>query len=364
MTGPGRGDADLTRFVHRVLIVALVVAAALLAWYLAWVFLLAFAGVLLSVMLRNLAEQTGRFLPIGPTAALPLVILSLVVLLGLVGLFFGAEVAADFQRLAFRMRRALDDIAEDLEQYETIQYLIEQAQEIEAEAMVGQGVLGPITGVAMVVVETAATVLLIIAIAVFMAVSPDLYRDGVVRLVPVAYRARAREVFAELDRMLWGWLIGQLIAMAFVGVATTTGLLLLGAPLAVPLGLLATLFNFVPFVGPIAAAVPAVVIAFAEGGKLALWVALLYLVVQQVEGYVVMPLVQRWAVALPPVLAVVSIVIFGLLFGLPGILFATPLMVAAMGLVRMVYVEDMLEGGNGEARGTDPPDRQSSPDAA
>jgi predicted PurR-regulated permease PerM len=290
------------------------------------------------------------------------VILSLVVLLGLVGLFFGAEVAADFQRLAFRMRRALDDIAEDLEQYETIQYLIEQAQEIEAEAMVGQGVLGPITGVAMVVVETAATVLLIIAIAVFMAVTPEVYRDGLVRLVPVGYRPRALEVFAELDRLLWGWLVGQFVAMAFVGIATTSGLLLLGAPLAVPLGLLATLLNFVPFVGPIVASVPAVVIAFAEGGgKLALWVALLYLVVQQVEGYVVMPLVQRWAVALPPVLAVISIVIFGLLFGLPGILFATPLMVAAMGVVRMVYVEDMLEGGNGEPRGDD---SQSSPGAA
>lgn len=362
MNGPGRGDADLTRFVHRVLIVALVIAAALLAWYLAWVFLLAFAGVLLSVMLRNLAVQASRFLPIGPTAALPLVILSLVALLGLVGLLFGAQVAADFQRLAFRMQRALEDIGTQLEEWETVRYLVEQVQEIEAEAMVGQGVLGPITGVAMVVVETAATALLIVAIAVFMAVSPDVYRDGVVRLVPVAYRPRASEVFGELDRMLWGWLIGQFMAMAFVGVATTSGLLLLGAPLAVPLGLLATLFNFVPFVGPIVASVPAIIIAFAEGGgNLALWVALLYLAVQQIESYVVVPLVQRWAVALPPVLAVISIVIFGLLFGLPGVLFATPLMVAAMGLVRMVYIEDMLEGGNGEARGED---SQSSPGAA
>lgn len=131
--------------------------------------------------------------------------------------------------------------------------------------------------------------------------------------------------------------------MLFVGTSTAIGLALLGIPLALTLGLLAGALAFIPFFGPIASGVLAVLLAFMQGPDQALYVAVLCVLIQQVEGNVLMPLVQRWAVELPPVLGITAAVIFGLLFGLPGVVLASPLMVVAMVLVRKLYVEGVLE---------------------
>lgn len=136
--------------------------------------------------------------------------------------------------------------------------------------------------------------------------------------------------------------------MAFVGVATGVGLALLGVPLALTLGLVSGVLDFVPFFGPIAAGVLAVLFAFTEGPQTALYVAILMLAIQQVEGNLLMPLVQRWAVQLPPVLGLIAVVIFASWLGVPGIVFATPLMVVVMVLVKRLYVEEFLEKSNGQ----------------
>jgi predicted PurR-regulated permease PerM len=86
-----------------------------------------------------------------------------------------------------------------------------------------------------------------------------------------------------------------------------------------------------------------VLLAFTQGPTQALYVLGLSVAIQQIEGNVLMPWVQRWAVELPPVLGISAAVIFGLLFGLPGVILATPLMVVAMVVVRKLYVEGLLE---------------------
>jgi predicted PurR-regulated permease PerM len=158
----------------------------------------------------------------------------------------------------------------------------------------------------------------------------------------MATRQRAGEVASAVTTALRNWLWGQAIAMVITGVLTTLGLILVGAPLPMALGLVAAVLDFIPFVGPILAAAPALLLAFTEGPRMVLWVALVYLVVQQVEGNVVQPLVQKQAVDLPPALTVIAAVGMGILFGIPGMIFATPLLVVLMVVVRMVYVEDML----------------------
>jgi predicted PurR-regulated permease PerM len=82
---------------------------------------------------------------------------------------------------------------------------------------------------------------------------------------------------------------------------------------------------------------------FTQGPQEALYVALLYLAINQIEGNVIMPVVQKWAVALPPALGILSVVAFGLLFGIPGVLFAVPLMVVVITLVQKLYVEQTVE---------------------
>jgi predicted PurR-regulated permease PerM len=146
-------------------------------------------------------------------------------------------------------------------------------------------------------------------------------------------------------RALSRWLLGQLIAMGAVGVAVATGLALLKMPLALALGLISGVLEFIPFLGPIISGTLAVIAAFAQGPEQALWVGLLFLAIQQIEGNVLIPLIQRWAVHLPPALAVASVLIFGTLFGWAGIILGTPLMVVCMVLVKQLYVNEVLESG-------------------
>jgi predicted PurR-regulated permease PerM len=119
------------------------------------------------------------------------------------------------------------------------------------------------------------------------------------------------------------------------------GLWLVGVPSPIALGVIAGLLDFVPFFGPIVAAIPGVLLGFQDSPQTALYAALVYLAVQQLEGNVLQPLAQRWAVHIPPASSLLAVVAFGLLFGIVGILFAVPLAVVTMVLVRKLYVEPL-----------------------
>jgi len=131
--------------------------------------------------------------------------------------------------------------------------------------------------------------------------------------------------------------------MLTVGLITWLGLLLLGVPLALGLAFLAFLLEFIPVLGPIAAAVPAILVGLSVSPMLGLWVTLLYIGIQQVESYLLLPLVQRWALHFPPALSLIGILVFGVLFGWVGVLLAAPLMVATTVWVRKLYLESILE---------------------
>lgn len=130
--------------------------------------------------------------------------------------------------------------------------------------------------------------------------------------------------------------------MSVIGALTTLGLWLIGVPSALALGLLAGLAEFVPLIGPIAAAIPALLVASSQGMDGVMLVAALYLVIQQLEGYLLTPLVTRELASVPPALTLFAIVAAGLALGVLGILFAAPLTVVAYLLVRKLYVEHAL----------------------
>ena len=179
-------------------------------------------------------------------------------------------------------------------------------------------------------------------IGLYGAVAPRTYRNGLLLLVPGPCRERSGEVLDAAGAMLRGWLIGAFIKMTIVGVVTTAGLALLGIPLALALGLIAFLFEFIPFLGPILAAVPAVLVALTIGPMEAVHVGLLYLGVQVAESYVLTPLIDQRSVHLPPALAITTQVLLGTLLGALGVVFAIPLTALGMVLVRMLYIEDFL----------------------
>jgi predicted PurR-regulated permease PerM len=190
---------------------------------------------------------------------------------------------------------------------------------------------------------------LVLVLGVYLAADPQLYRRGLVRLVAPDWRERIDGALLASGHALSRWLLGQCVSMLFVGSATAIGLALLGMPLAVTIGVIAGVLAFIPFFGPIASGILAVLLAFMQGPTQALYVAGLCVVIQQIEGNLLMPFVQRWAVDLPAVLGIVAAVIFGLLFGLAGVILATPLMVVLMVLVQKIYVEAVLEAASPRA---------------
>lgn len=135
------------------------------------------------------------------------------------------------------------------------------------------------------------------------------------------------------------WLVGQLIEMAIIGALTAGATWLIGLPTPLAFGLIAGITEFVPYLGPIVAAVPALLVAVTQGPGVVLWTLGSYLAIHLFEGNVLMPLLQRWLVNVPPALMLLGITAFGLLFGVLGVILAAPMVVALFTAVRKLHVE-------------------------
>ena len=335
---------DRPEFTHRVLIVvgivALVTVLALLIWAGAGVLLLIFGGVLLGVFLRGLSDLLSRFTPLSPTWSLAVVLVTLAAILVLGAWLMGSAIASQLEQMGHSLTKAWQQIQSQLQQYAWGRQLVEDLPSV--QTLGKSGGFGRITGAFATSVGGIFSAIVILFIGLYVAFDPGLYRAGVIRLVPLDGRKRAGEVLDSLGRTLRGWLISQSFSMTVVGVATTVGLLLMGVPLALALGLIAFTFTFVPYVGPIASAIPAVLVALTVSPTQAAYVALLYFGVQMVEGNLLTPLFQQQMVKLPPALTIVSQVLMGVLLGTVGIVFATPLAACCLVLVKMLYVEDTL----------------------
>jgi predicted PurR-regulated permease PerM len=182
--------------------------------------------------------------------------------------------------------------------------------------------------------------LLVIVVGIYLAASPGPYERGVLALVPERYVPRAKEVLNRLTHRHRAWIVGQLAAMLLVGVATGVGLALLGIPMALLLGILAGLMDFIPNFGPGLAAIPAVLLAAGQGKVLP--VLALYGAVQVVEGWLVRPLIERRAVDTPPALLLGTQVVLAGAIGLSGLLLAPALVMLVRTLIAELYVKDML----------------------
>ncbi len=183
---------------------------------------------------------------------------------------------------------------------------------------------------------------IVLFLAMYIAATPGLYREGVLHLVPHRHRGRAEDVLDALRDTLRQWLIARVMAMVIIGVITGGALALLGVKGAAALGVLAGLMEFIPFFGPVISAIPAIGIALVDSPQKALWVIGLYLVVQQLEGNVVTPLLLEKRLDIPPVLTVVAVSALGVVFGVLGMLIAEPLLAAVLVTTKLLYVQDVV----------------------
>jgi predicted PurR-regulated permease PerM len=185
--------------------------------------------------------------------------------------------------------------------------------------------------------------MLVLFIAAYIAVDPHLYHGGILELVPVRERDRAAVTLARLATTLRRWLVTQLIAMVVIGAVTTVFLFVLHVKAALPLGILAGISKFIPIVGSIFAAVPAIAMAFVDSPHKALVVAIGYFVIQFVENHLLVPVLMKHGVNLPPAMTLGIQALMAVLFGFLGLLVAVPLLAALLTIVRTMNADEMRE---------------------
>ncbi|HEX2220037.1 MAG TPA: AI-2E family transporter [Gemmatimonadales bacterium] len=184
--------------------------------------------------------------------------------------------------------------------------------------------------------------IIMLFVAIFVAVDPGLYHRGLMHLFPHRSRRKAGEVLSATATTLRRWLLMQMVAMLAIGAVTTVVLLLLDVKAAIALGIIAGLLEFIPYVGPILSAVPAIAMALVDGPEKAIYVALAYTAIQQLEGVVLQPLLMKEGLELPPVVTILGQALFSLVFGFLGLLLAVPLLASVMVPLKLLYVRDVV----------------------
>jgi predicted PurR-regulated permease PerM len=324
----------------------LIGGAALVTWFAAHALLLLFAAVLLGIFLHGLADWTAGRVRISYGWALLAVCIVLSLLVVLAFWFMAPRIADQVQQLNERLPRIIEDLRG---RADAVPWLGKAIDDMPSpRQLAGRGdLLGRLTGVFSSTLGFLTNVVLMAFVALYLAANPGQYRRGLVRLFPPARRNRAREILDELGNSMWWWLLAKLASMIVVGMLTLIGLALLGIPLAFTLALLAFLLSFIPNIGPIISAVPALLLGLAESPQTALYVLLLYVAIQTLESYLLFPMFQQRAVDVPAALTIAAQVVLGLLLGMWGLALAAPLVAVVMVLVRTLYIEDVLRESSG-----------------
>ena len=326
-------------FLRRLLIGALIVVLLLVLWRVSLVLILTFGGILVAIALRNISAPLGRILRVPDRISV--LITTVGAGLVVVGFFdlFGTMASDQFAALVSQIPGAVESARAWLNETAIGRQVLSAlenssgaaAQLLSALPLAG-GILGGI-----------GEMILVVAVGIYFAADPHTYVAGVLRLVPPRRRERARQILDAMGLALRKWLIGMTLDMLFLGVMTGVGMWLIGVPLPLALAVLSGVAVFVPYIGPAIATIPGLLLALSVRPMLALYAAIVYLIVLTIEGNISQPLLQRWTVSLPPVVNLLAILVFAPLFGIWGAVLATPLAVALWVLTQKVYIEDVLE---------------------
>jgi predicted PurR-regulated permease PerM len=223
--------------------------------------------------------------------------------------------------------------------------------------------------VGLTVAEVVVSIGTVLAIVFFWLVEHARLQRFALAFLPAHRRAGARDAWNEIENRLGLWVRGQLILMATIGGASAVALTLLGVPSALLLALVAAITEAIPIVGPVLGAIPAVLVAATVSPELALLVAGVYLVIQIVEGNVLVPMVMRNTIGLSPFLVIVSLLVGGAVAGIAGALFAVPVAAAVLVVLERLQARDVpvaQDPGSAESISREEADKLavSLPDAA
>jgi predicted PurR-regulated permease PerM len=332
-------DRDNSLFLQRVFMgagaIALMVILILIIRVAFNVLLMVLAGTLIAVYFNGLADVVERHTPLSRRISMLISVIGTFALIGLLLWFMGTKIqhqinalSQDFPRLISKLESQVRELPMGAKMLDNVsgdnsQKVVNTAQNFFRTSF---GVLGDIY--------------IIIFLGIFFTVSPSLYKNGIIKIVPRKGQPKAREIIDRLSLVLKGWLKGMMIAMVLIAVLSFAGLTFIGIPMALALAVIAGILNFIPNFGPIMAMVPAVLLGLVDSTQTAIIVAALYILIQTLESNVITPTIQRRMINLPPALLIISQLMMGTLSGALGIILATPMLAIVMVLVEELYAKD------------------------
>ncbi|MBL6459092.1 AI-2E family transporter [Belnapia sp. T6] len=342
------------------LIVAAVAGLALLLWAIRSALLLAFAALVVAVLLLAVTKPLERWFGLRRIWSLAALGTVLVLALALVGVMVGGQLRSQVAQLGehlpgavqkFETRFGIDlpvpgernnqDAAPGGRMGRTGQ-APSSGQEGGLDGSLIRDVARRAAGISFGIFEALSALALAVIGGFFLAADPGLYRRGLVALLPKTQHARADEALCASGRALRVWLRAQLLCMLLVGVLVGLGTWAIGLPAPLAIGLFAGLAEFVPFIGSVLGIVPALLLALGQGWEVTLWTIGLYVAVQQLEANLVFPLLGQKMIHIPAMVLLFAIVAFSAVLGIGGTVLAAPLTVVAFVLVQKLYIRDVL----------------------
>jgi predicted PurR-regulated permease PerM len=315
-----------------------IAAVLMVIWRASDLLMLVFGSVLGAVVFRSTGQLIERRTRCNHKLALTLGTLVVLVLFGLTAWLLTAQFGRQLALLIANLPQTVASITGSLSGTPVGAALVAASR-----ASVGGSTFADLLGKLSVGVgEIMVNFLVVMVGAMFISANPGVYKRGLVLLVPPSGRDQVDRALSVVGQALGLWLRAQLLCMTSMGVLIAFGLWLIGSKSWAALGLLAGLSEFVPYVGPVAAMLPALAVAAPRGGNQMLLVVLIYFVVRMAQSSLVTPFVTRSVVAIPPALTLFVILGVGAVFGVYGLFFSAALLVVFFVLVRELYLRDTL----------------------
>ncbi|MES2267123.1 MAG: AI-2E family transporter [Bacteroidota bacterium] len=320
---------------HTVAIVALLVVAILIARVAFNVLLMILAGALISVYFHGLGDMIERKTKWNRKVCMAISVGGSFLILGTLLWFMGTTIQGQIAILSESLPETINNFKAKLGSSplgsKVLEYFNEDGNSDKMFTTARSffstsfGVLG--------------NIYIIMFLGIFFSTHPSLYKDGIIKLFPQKNKPMARKVIERVSQALKGWLKGMMLSMVLIFIMISTGLTIIGIPVALVLALLTGLLKLIPNFGSLAAMIPGVLLALTRDLNTAIIVALLYMVSQTIVSNIVTPLIQKKMINIPPALTIISQVLMGVLSGVLGIILAVPLLSIIIILVDEIYVK-------------------------
>ncbi|MBA2711151.1 MAG: AI-2E family transporter [Tatlockia sp.] len=321
----------------------LTILVLLLIGYTVDIFLLAFAGILLAILIKSLSNLIRRYSHVSENVSMALVFISLITAFSIFGFFMAPAISEQASQLYTELPQAWNKLSSDFLTFINVKFSAGTPKEFNLRDILpkSQGVLAKISSIFTSTFGFFGNLLVVLFFGLSLAFQSKLYVRGFVHLFPKDKQVLVSHVLKDITETLKLWLAGKLISMLFIGLITWFGLWLLDIPLAFTLAFIAAILSFIPNIGPILSAIPAILLALLISPISALYVLGLYLAIQTVESYIITPIIQQKSISLPPGLIVLMQLIMSLLTGFLGLALVAPILAVISVLTNNLYLKHL-----------------------